>query len=174
MGRVNAWKWMSAVVAVGTIALAGAAHAVDIYKWVDENGTTHYSDVKPAGVKAQRLPDVGVSVIPGSRIGKEAALAAERERVSAARNATQDDLVAQERMRALAASQRREQLMQDCERNNGVECDREVDTQLRAEGIQEGRGVIRTVPPRVSVSPNAPATSSTAPRSPASPASAIR
>ena len=60
----------------------------------------------------------------------------------------------QERMRALAASQRREQLIQDCERNNGVECDREVDTQLRAEGIQEGRRVIRTVPPPVSVSPS--------------------
>src|SRR3954470_15019542 len=159
MGRVNAWKWMSGVVAVGTIALSGAAHAVDIYKWVDENGTTHYSDVKPAGTKAQRLPDTGISVIPGSRIGPEAARAAERERVSPSRDLARE-LALQEQMRVLAAEQRREQLLQDCARNNGVECDREVDTQLRAEGIQEGRGVIRTVPPPVSASPSGPGTTS--------------
>jgi hypothetical protein len=167
MGRVNTLKWMSGVVVGGALALAGAAHAVEIYKWVDENGTTHYSDVKPAGVKAQRLPDIGISVIPGSRIGAEAARAAERERVNASRDASPNAAV-QEQMRAQAAAQRRDQLIQECERNNGVECDREVDTELRAEGIQEGRGVIRTVPPRVKVSPSAPATSSSAPLSPAS------
>jgi hypothetical protein len=167
MGRVNALNWMSGVVAVATIALAGAAHAVDIYKWVDENGTTHYSDVKPAGTKAQRLPDIGISVIPGTRIGAEAARAAERVRANPARDVAQE-LAVQEQMQAQAAAQRRELLIQDCERNNGVECDREVDTQLRAEGIQEGRGVIRTVRPPVAVSPNAPATGSSSPTSPAS------
>ena len=152
MGRVNALQWMSGGVALATMALAGAAHAVDIYKWVDDNGTTHYSDVKPAGVKAQPIRDVGISVIPGSRIGVEAARAAERERVSPSRDLARE-LAVEEQMRTLAATQRREQLMQDCARNNGVECDREVDTQLRAEGIQEGRGVIRTVPPPATASP---------------------
>src|SRR5690348_7053544 len=111
MGRVNALQWMSGVVALATMALAGAAHAVDIYKWVDDNGTTHYSDVKPAGVKAQPMRDVGISVIPGSRIGTEAARAAERERVSPSRDLARE-LAVEEQMRTLAVTQRREQLMQ--------------------------------------------------------------
>jgi hypothetical protein len=143
---------------VMAISLIGTVAAAEIYKWVDENGTTHYSDTKPSGVKSSVLTDSRVSVIPGNRIGAEAARAAERERMAARRETpttSADD--------TQARVQRREQLMQDCLRNNGVECDREVDTQLRAEGIQEGRGVIRTVPPPVSVSPPstpAPATSS--------------
>ena len=143
---------------VMAVSLIGTVAAAEIYKWVDENGTTHYSDTKPSGVKASVLTESRVSVIPGNRIGAEAARAAERERMAARRETpmpTADE--------TQARVQRREQLMQDCLRNNGVECDREVDTQLRAEGIQEGRGVIRTVPPPVSVSPPstpAPATSS--------------
>jgi hypothetical protein len=143
---------------VMAISLIGTVAAAEIYKWVDEKGTTHYSDTKPSGVKSSVLTDSRVSVIPGNRIGAEAARAAERERMAARRETSTpsaDD--------TQARVQRREQLMQDCLRNNGVECDREVDTQLRAEGIQEGRGVIRTVPPPVSVSPPstpAPATSS--------------
>ena len=149
------------VIALGAsvlgVSLVGAVAAAEIYKWVDENGTTHYSDTRPSGVKSTILTDSKLSVIPGSRIGAEAARAAERERVAASRATVMP--VADE---AQARAQRREQLMQDCLRNNGVECDREVDTQLRSEGIQEGRGVIRTVPPPVSVSPSpngAPATS---------------
>jgi Domain of unknown function (DUF4124) len=162
MGRVNAFKWMCGI----ALACAGMAHAVEIYKWIDENGTTHYSDTKPAGVKATRIPDGGVSVIPGSRIGAEAARAAERERASASRDIPVD-IEAQEL--AQARAQRREQLMQDCARNNGVDCQREVDTQLRAEGIQEGRGVIRTVPPAAT----APAGPVPTP-SPSPPGSALR
>src|SRR3954468_2770075 len=73
--------------AVGAVALSsvGMVAAGDIYKWVDENGRTHYSDTKPPGVKASILTDSKLSVIPGDRIGAEAARAADRERASANR-----------------------------------------------------------------------------------------
>jgi hypothetical protein len=138
------------------VSVAGTAAAAEIYKWVDENGTTHYSDTKPNGTKWSVVTESKLSVIPGSRIGAEAARAAERERLAA-----NPQIVTPVPAPSQARAQRREQLMQDCLRNNGVECDREVDTQLRAEGMMD-RGVIRTVPPAVSVSPSAapaPATS---------------
>src|SRR5690348_3793809 len=103
---------------VMAVTLVGTVTAVEIYKWVDENGTTHYSDTKPSGVKSSVLTDSRVSVIPGNRIGAEAARAAERERMAARRETpipTAED--------TQARAQRREQLMQDCLRNNGVECD---------------------------------------------------
>ena len=160
VSRSAGWTGGALVAGVACVALAGPASAAEIYKWVDENGTTHYSDTRPAGVKWQIFTESKVSVIPGSRIGVEAARAAER--ATAYRSPLNVVPVQGE---AQARAQRREQLLQDCRRNNGVECDREVDTELRAEGMQEGRGVIRTVPPPVSVSPSVPATSSSAPAS---------
>jgi hypothetical protein len=152
--------WVAGLLAAGILgaAVAGSAYAVDIYKWVDENGVTHYSNIKPSGVKWQLLQENKVSVIPGSRIGAEADRAAERERASAARSGS-DEAAQQEQIREQGRAQRREKRLQECERNNGVDCEREVDTELRAEDMQ--RGVIRTVPPGVKVSPVP--TTSTAP-----------
>lgn len=157
-------RWIARPLAavVMCAALAGTASAAEIYKWVDENGTTHYSDTRPSGVKWQIVTESKVSVIPGARIGAQAARAAERERATASRSPVN---VVPSQDEVQARLQRREQLLQDCQRNNGVECDREADTELRAESVQEGRGMIRTVPPAVTVSPSAPATSSSAPTS---------
>ena len=170
MSRVN-WskRRIAGPLAAGLLcaATAGSAYAIEIYKWVDETGVTHYSNIKPSGVKWQLVPEGGVSVIPGGRIGVEADRAAERARGAAGRNAP-DEAALLEQMRTQIRAQHRDQRLQDCERNNGVDCQREVDTELRAEDMQ--RGVIRTVPPAVNVAP-APATSSSAP---AAPASAIR
>ena len=170
MSLVRGSNWIASVVVWGAIgiALPGAAQAIEIYKWVDENGITHYSNIKPAGTKVELVPEGRVSIIPGSRIGAEADRAAERERASPSRGAPQDN-APQDQLQALMQerAQRREQMIRDCERNNGVDCKREVDTELRAEGLQAG-GVIRTVPPPASASPTPPATSSTTPASPAS------
>jgi hypothetical protein len=159
-------NWVASVLVSGAIAIAlpGAAQAIEIYKWVDENGVTHYSNIKPAGAKVELVPD-RVSVIPGSRIGAEADRAAERERASPSRGAPQDNAI-QNEVQALmqARAQRREKMLRDCERNNGVDCEREVDTELRAEGLQAG-GVIRTVPPPASTTPAAPGTTSSTPSS---------
>jgi hypothetical protein len=164
LNRSKRWTTGPLLAGLACAALAGGVHAADIYKWVDETGVTHYSNIKPSGVKWQLVSEGKLSVIPGNRIGAEADRAAERERAAAARA---DDAALQQRINTQAREQRREQRIQDCLRNNGVDCDREVDTELRAEGIQEGRGVIRTVPPAVNVAP-APATSSSAPSTPSS------
>ena len=56
--------------------------AIEIYKWVDENGVTHYSNEKPRDMQSSIVPQAGLSVIPGDRIGREAARAAEAEKGS--------------------------------------------------------------------------------------------
>ena len=47
-----------------------------------------------------------------------------------------------------ALAQRRQQMIDDCEQNNGVDCATEVDTELEAEGSQEGSQVIHLAPQR--------------------------
>lgn len=49
---------------------------------------------------------------------------------------------------ARALDERRQKMMVDCEQNNGVDCEREVDTELRAEGLQRGARVIHLRPSR--------------------------
>jgi len=47
---------MRAILAVSLLALAIPAAAADIYRWVDEKGTVHYSNgTPPSGVKASRV-----------------------------------------------------------------------------------------------------------------------
>ena len=49
---------------------------------------------------------------------------------------------------ARALAERRQQMIRDCEQNNGTDCEREVDTELRAEALQSGGRVIRLRPAR--------------------------
>jgi hypothetical protein len=47
---------MRAILAVSLLALAIPAAAADIYRWVDEKGTVHYSNGSPpSGVKATKI-----------------------------------------------------------------------------------------------------------------------
>ena len=47
---------MRAILAVSLLFLAIPAVAADIYRWVDENGTVHYSNgAPPSGVKATKI-----------------------------------------------------------------------------------------------------------------------
>jgi hypothetical protein len=46
-----------------------------------------------------------------------------------------------------ALAERRQAMIEDCEQNNGTDCAREVDTELRAESLQ-GFGVIHLRPAR--------------------------
>lgn len=130
------------VITITLVALFVPLHsaaAMEIYKWRDENGVTHYSDKKPAGVKWQHMPEAGLSVIPGERIGAEAARAARNTR-------TAQPVAAAPNPEQTALEERRDRLLQECHVNNGVDCAREVDTQLRAERIQQGAPVIHVAP----------------------------
>jgi hypothetical protein len=53
----------------------------------------------------------------------------------------------QEEDAARAVAARRQAMIEDCEQNNGTDCAREVDTEMRAEQVQ-GAGVIRLRRPR--------------------------
>ena len=53
----------------------------------------------------------------------------------------QNDAVAQ------AYAERRDKMIEDCERNHGIDCAREVDTELRAEAIQRRGHVIHQMRP---------------------------
>jgi hypothetical protein len=49
-----------------------------------------------------------------------------------------------------AAAERRRQMIDECQQNHGseIDCTREVDTELRAEGLQSGARVIHLRPAR--------------------------
>jgi TolA-binding protein len=49
---------------------------------------------------------------------------------------------------ARALAERRQQMIEDCEQNNGTDCEREVDTELRAEALQSGARIIHVRPAR--------------------------
>jgi hypothetical protein len=119
-----------------------AAWAMDIYKWVGDGGVTHYSNKKPAGVAYTLMPEGRLSIIPGDRIGAEAAKAARNERVR-----RQDPGESSARTEEEAIAGRREKMLKQCRANNGVDCEREVDTELRAEALQQGSFVRRLAPP---------------------------
>ncbi len=114
----------------GVLAATGSASALDIYKWTDGEGITHYSDVQPEGVDSQLVPEGGISVIPGEEIGEEAQRAQAEERLDTSAAPARD--VMARRMEEVRA-RRYDELMRDCQRNNGVDCKREVETQMRAE-----------------------------------------
>jgi hypothetical protein len=54
----------------------------------------------------------------------------------------------EEQAAARALAERRQEMIDDCEQNHGIDCEREVDTELRAEGLQWGARVIRIRPAR--------------------------
>jgi len=56
----------------------------------------------------------------------------------------------EEQAAALALAERRRKMIEDCEQSLGseIDCTRETDTELRAEGLQSGARVIHLAPPR--------------------------
>jgi uncharacterized protein DUF4124 len=130
---------------VGRVALVvlilpmvfGLARAGEVYKWVDDSGEVHYSDTLPAGANAQRVPESDPSIsIPGTTPPNS---------TPAAEPAPMED---QKKEAALLKdAERRHKMIEDCERNNGIDCAREVDTELRAEAIQRRGHIIHQMRP---------------------------
>lgn len=71
----------------GLVALSTAASAGDLYRWVDENGRTHVSDVVPAQYRdiAKRV-DTSASEIPDSQRQEALARAAREKQLSEERD----------------------------------------------------------------------------------------
>jgi len=60
------------------------------------------------------------------------------------------DLEREEQAAGRALAERRQRMIDQCEQNHGseIDCQREVDTELRAEGLQSRTGVIHLRPAR--------------------------
>jgi Domain of unknown function (DUF4124) len=129
--------------AVAALLCAGfaAAAAADLYKWVDEHGVTHYSDVPPEDYEWEPVSG-DLSIIQTNR---EAGPVMQ----PGAQRAASDDAgrARDEQRRTQELEERRAQLLQECEKNRGVECEREVDTELRAERLLESGQIMRRAPP---------------------------
>jgi hypothetical protein len=137
-------KVFQAVFALSSFVLAVAAPAATIYKWTDQRGETHYSDKKPAGNQWEIVDESKISVIPSTVPNPPPTPG------TATNTATNgDDQLAFDR----ALAERRQRLLEQCARDRGVDCARQVDTELDAERIQATGRVIHLAPPRPTVSP---------------------
>ena len=150
---------------------AGVAHAADLFKWVDEQGGTHYSDAAPKGVHWTRVQE-NISTISSDRMavevaradrrsggcvtGNEASCANDRY-VSGQAELQQTAVNKAVSERSRAWTEERTQRIEDCERNHGTDCAQEVDTELRAEAIHGGAAVIRQNAPVTSATSSPPA-----------------
>lgn len=117
-----------------------ATIAGNLYKWTDATGKIHYSDTKPSTQNWERVGEGNVSIIPNDA---PATLAADPQR--AANSSSEDRNDDQTAQRAF--NDRRVKLIGECERNRGVDCERQVDTELGAERIQATGNVIHQAPP---------------------------
>jgi len=124
----------------------GIARASEVNMWFDETGEVHYSDIPPADVKAPRVRQSetfrggmktksmsrgGPNIIAGTTAPDSTS---DAEPVHTADQQNETD--------AQAVADRRHKMIEDCEQNNGVDCEREVDTEPGAEAIQRGGHVI--------------------------------
>lgn len=75
---------------LGLLALGSVAGAADLYRWVDENGRTHVSDIVPT-----RYHDVA------TKIDTSASEISESQRQEALARAAREKQLAEERMRAM-------------------------------------------------------------------------
>ena len=140
-----------ALIALTFPMVLGIARASEVNMWFDETGEVHYSDMPPADVKAPRVRQSetfrggmktksmsrgGPSIIAGTTV-PDSTSDAEPVHTTDQQNEAASQAVAECRHR----------MIEDCEQNNGVDCEREVDTELGAEAIQRGGHVIHQMRP---------------------------
>jgi Domain of unknown function (DUF4124) len=124
-----------ALIALMFAMVCGLARASEVNMWFDETGEVHYSDKPPAAVKARRVSRSDPSIIAGTTAA---------DSTPDAEPAPVEDQ--QDQAAAQADSDRRQKMIDDCEQNHGVDCERQVDTELGAEAIQQGGHVIHQMP----------------------------
>jgi len=120
--------------ALAGLAFALPAAAADFYKWVDSNGTTHYSSEPPPTANSQRVR-IEESVIPQDPVvvrgaAEATAIASQYPSMPkyGPRTQIEADLLVTDR------ATYRTRKIAECQRHLGVDCVREVDTELAAEG----------------------------------------
>jgi hypothetical protein len=95
------------------------ATAAEVYKWIAPDGSVHYGDKPPRGVKAERVED-GVSVIPSEPLPID-------EPPPAGESAPPLGAAEPAPTYPGTLEARRQQLIRQCEQNRGVDCEAEAD-----------------------------------------------
>jgi hypothetical protein len=126
---------------------SGTARASEVNMWFDETGQVHYSDIPPVDAEAPRVPQsrtfrADTRARNMSHGGPGIIATAPDSASDAAPVRTEDQ---RNKTAAQALAERRQKMIQDCEQNNGIDCEREVDTELGAESIERGGHVIHQV-----------------------------
>jgi hypothetical protein len=65
-----------------SLALAGPAHAVDVYKWTDSKGVVHYGDRPASGAAASTVSVPGGGNTPEEQAAAQASLEADRDKLA--------------------------------------------------------------------------------------------
>lgn len=125
---------IAGIAVLASLVCALPAAAADFYKWVDDKGVTHYSSEPPPATKAQRV-HIEESVIPTDpAVAKAAAaataIAAQYPSMPKYGPRTQEEVT----LLGNDRSTYRTRKIAECQRMGGVNCVREVDTELAAEG----------------------------------------
>jgi hypothetical protein len=120
----------------------GIARASEVNMWFDETGEVHYSNMPPAEVKAPRVPQ-SETLRAGTKTQSKSCGGPSNIASTTAPDSTPDaEPVHTEHQKNEAAAQavagRRHKMIEDCEQNNGADCQCEVDTAPGAEATQRG------------------------------------
>ena len=125
----------------------GIARASEVNMWFDETGQVHYSAIPPVDAEAPRAPQsrtfrADTRARTMSHGGPGIIATAPDSASDAAPIRTEDQ---RNKTAGQALAERRQKMIQDCEQNNGIDCEREVDTELGAESIERGGHVLHQV-----------------------------
>jgi len=118
------WPFVLPASALAACAVAMGAFASDVYRWVDANGTVHYSDSPPQGgdaAKARIVPQ-RVSTVPMPLPSESALRRSEAERIATLERELADER-ASRAAQARADEDAYRRWLEQCERDRRVDCD---------------------------------------------------
>ncbi|MCX9155017.1 DUF4124 domain-containing protein [Niveibacterium sp. 24ML] len=106
-----------------------APAAAELWKWVDAQGQTHYSDTPPADVKASPVGG-GISVIPSLEAPAAPAKPAPPSPPTAPAAASGGNAQTGGSNSAAELKAKRARMIERCEKDRGVDCEESVDAML--------------------------------------------
>lgn len=121
---------LAALLSAACLAFSATANA-ELWKWVDEQGQTHYSDSPPPGVKASQVGG-SISVIPSPETPPmpAPAPATQASPPAAPPASSTGNAPANASNSAAELKARRTRMIERCEKDRGVDCEESVDALL--------------------------------------------
>lgn len=95
--------------------------SADVWKWTDSEGHVHYGDTPPSDVKASKVGDAGVSVVPSAPEDGPRPTPQRSDQVTPAASKSERGANTTE------ADAKRKRMIERCEKDRGVDCEEAVD-----------------------------------------------